>query len=261
MSENRIEKTFKNFNKKALVTFLTAGDPDFATTRDVILEMAKNGVDLVEIGVPFSDPIAEGPVIQEANVRAIEKGANIIKCFELVKELRTKTEIPLVFLLYYNCVLKYGVDEFFKSCKENGVDGVIIPDLPYEEKDEISESLERYNIIQIPLVAPTSKDRVEKLVTDARGFVYCVSSLGVTGVRTKFHNELEEFIKAVKKKTDIPAFVGFGIHSSEQVKVLKEYCDGVIIGSAIVKIINNAKDSADACEKIGVFIREIKTGL
>ncbi len=222
---------------KAFIGFLTAGDPSLEKTAEFILSMAEAGADLVEIGIPFSDPIAEGPVIQKANVRALSVGTNLPKIFEMVKTVRLKTKIPLVFLTYLNPVFTYGYDHFFKDCNESGIDGVIIPDIPYEEKAELLPFSEKYNIDIISLIAPTSEARIGKIASEAKGFVYCVSSMGVTGVRQEIKTDLSLIISAVRSATDVPMAVGFGISTPEQASEICRYSDGVIVGSAIVKLI------------------------
>lgn len=229
-------------NRKALITYITAGDPDLATTGQVILALEKAGADIIELGIPYSDPLADGPVIQRATERALQAGTKLSKVFELVKEVRTKTQIPLVFLVYYNPVLQYGLAEFVAKCEEVGVDGIVIPDLPLEERQELKGILTEANspVDLIPLVAPTSATRVAKIVAQASGFVYCISSMGVTGQRDTFPVDLASFVQQVKESTDIPVAIGFGISNIAGVKQLKDYADGLIIGSAIVKQIEEA---------------------
>jgi len=236
---NRIERTFneiKSSGKKAYIPFVTAGDPNIETTAKIIKGMAGNGASIIEIGIPFSDPMAEGPVIQAANLRA--DGTSLEMIWEMVEKLRAEGfETPLVYLMYYNQILSYGVETFFKNCNESGVDGIIVPDLPIEEKWEIVDEAEKYDVIPISLVAPTSKDRIEKIVKDAKGFVYCVSSLGVTGVRNNFDTNFEDFFAEISKHTSIPKALGFGISTPQQASELKKYCDGIIVGSALVNLI------------------------
>ena len=261
---NRIDEKFnelKKMGKKALITFVTAGDPDINTTRDIVKEMALKGADIIELGVPFSDPVAEGPVIQAANTRALSKGLKIGDIMAAVKDLRRDVKIPLLYLLYFNSILQYGIGRFFENCKASGIDGVIIPDLPFEERKEIEEFADANDIIVITLVSPVSGDRIQMISRNARGFLYCVSSLGVTGVRKDFNTDFDEFFSHIDRATDIPKVLGFGISSVEQVNALKNYCDGVIIGSAIVKIIENCENPADAIKSTGVFVRQMRKAL
>ena len=237
---NRIDEHMQRVKaegRKALVTFLTVGDPDIDVSKQAIRLMQDEGVDLIELGVPFSDPAADGVVIQQADARAIAGGTDIFKVFDMVKEIRDEIKIPMVYLLYYNVMVQYGIEEFFKKCAEVGVDGLIIPDLPYEERADVAEYVEKYGVYQIFLVSPTSKDRIEKIANEAKGFLYCVSSLGVTGEKSSFKTDFEEFFGSIRKHTNVPAFVGFGISNGEQVRELSSYCDGAIVGSAIVKAI------------------------
>lgn len=261
-AENRIDILFKNLkneNKKAFITFVTAGDPDIDTTLDIVLEMEKNGADLVELGIPFSDPIAEGPVIQEANIRALKNGINLDKIFDMVKRLRLKTEIPIVFLMYFNSILAYGKEKFFENCNLSGVDGVIVPDLPFEESWEIEEYTEKYGVYQILLAAPTStEERVEKICGKAKGFLYCVSSLGVTGMRNAFATNFDEMFEKLNKISDIPKCLGFGISKPEHVKNLKGYADGLIVGSAIVKSIADGETIDEKIKNAADKTRELK---
>jgi tryptophan synthase alpha chain len=242
---NRIHKAFE---KKAFIGFLTAGDPVIDKTIDYILELEKAGASLIEIGIPFSDPIAEGPTIQDANVRALKNHVHTDHVFDMVKKLRTKTDIPLCFMTYLNVVFHYGYERFFTNCKEVGIDGIIIPDLPYEEANEVKEVCTKYDVTLISMIAPTSKDRVEMIAKEAEGFIYLVSSMGVTGTRNNdnFSTNLEEIIGHIKKVTDTPVAIGFGINTPKQVEEFSKYADGVIVGSAIINIIKEYGDKADA---------------
>ncbi len=231
-------------NEKAFIAFLTAGDPSKEKTLEFILAMEEAGADLIEIGIPFSDPIAEGPVIQNANTRALSKGINTDDIFDLVTNVRKYSDVPLAFLTYINPVLYYGYEKFFKKCKEVGVNGIVIPDLPYEEKDEISDIAEKYDVDLISLIAPTSKNRIKMIAKDAKGFIYLVSSMGVTGVRSEIKTNLEDIIEEIKKVTDVPVAVGFGINTPEQSEDVAKIADGVIVGSAIVKIIEKYGDNS-----------------
>ncbi len=228
----------KAFEKgKAFIGFLTAGDPDLITTKECIYMMEKAGADLIEIGIPFSDPIAEGVVIQSANIRALKSGTCLNKIFETVKEVRKKTQIPIVFLTYLNPVFNYGYENFFKTCKDTGVDGIIIPDLPFEEKNEIKDFADKYSIDIISLIAPTSEDRIKMIASEAKGYIYIVSSMGVTGMRKKITTDVSSIVKMVKAVTSTPCAIGFGINTTEQAKHFAGISDGVIVGSAIVNII------------------------
>ena len=266
-SNNRIDDTFcrlKLENKKALITFVTAGDPELETTYNLVLAMEKSGANLIELGVPYSDPIAEGPVIQAANIRALKNDVRMDRLFETVSLLRKSTNIPLVFLLYVNTILQYGKDGFFAKCAEAGVDGVIIPDLPFEESDEISGVAKKYNVRFIRLVAPTSKDRIEMIAQKAEGFLYCVSSLGVTGIRKSFDTNntgFNEFHRAIEESKNAPSALGFGISTPEQVKQVKEYFDGVIVGSAIVKLVAEAENSFEAVQSVSGFVKELREAI
>lgn len=261
---NRIDQQLaplKESGKKALITFLTVGDPDIKTSIEAIKTMENEGVDLIELGVPFSDPAADGVTIQEADERALAKGTDIHVVFDMVSRVRAEgVKTPLVFLLYYNVVLQYGLDAFFKKCAETGIDGLIIPDLPYEECDEIAEYVEKYNIYQIHLVSPTSKDRVEKIAKNAKGFLYCVSSLGVTGEKSSFNTDFAEFFDTINKHCTVPAYVGFGISNGAQVKELSSYCDGAIVGSAIVKAIASGNTLDERMANLTSKLRDLKSG-
>ncbi|MGN0682678.1 MAG: tryptophan synthase subunit alpha [Oscillospiraceae bacterium] len=239
---NRIENAFKN--KKAFIGFLTAGDPNFDASYDNIMALVKAGADLIEIGIPFSDPIAEGPVIQEADVRALKAGMTTDKAFEMAQKVRSQTDIPLVFMTYLNPVFKYGYDRFFAKCKEIGVDGLICPDMPYEEKGEADEIAKKYGIAIISMIAPTSEQRIKEIAENAEGFLYIVSSLGVTGVRSEFKTDLASIMETVKKYAKVPAAIGFGISTPEQAKKMSEISDGVIVGSAIVRLVEKHGDKA-----------------
>jgi len=254
---NRIESAFKN--NKAFIPFITAGYPNINKTEDFIYKMVSAGADLIEIGIPFSDPIAEGPVIQEASQKALEQGTNLDKIFELVKKLRKTVSIPLVFMTYVNPVFKYGYDNFFKQCSLIGIDGIIIPDLPFEEKNEISDCVKKYDIKIISLIAPTSEDRIKQIAKEAEGFLYIVSSMGVTGIRNEIKTDLKSILDSVRNVTKVPAAIGFGIHSPEQAKQMAEIADGVIVGSAIIKIIKEYGNNAD--EHIYNYVKEMKSAI
>ena len=254
---NKISKVFKD--NKAFVAFLTAGDPSMDKTEEFILALERAGADLVEIGIPFSDPIAEGPVIQEANERALSAGATTDKLFAMVKRIRQKTEMPLVFLTYINPIFVYGIERFFKACQESGINGVIVPDLPYEEKGEILGIATSYEVDVITLIAPTSKDRIQMLAKEATGFIYLVSSLGVTGVRSEIKTDLKTIITDIRQVSETPIAVGFGISTPEQAKAISGTADGVIVGSAIVKII--AEYGENAGEILFDYVKSMKQSL
>ncbi len=239
---SKIKNAFEN--KKAFIAFITAGDPSLEKTEEFVLTAEKAGADLVEIGIPFSDPIADGPVIQEANVRALKNNITTDDIFNLVASIRKKTNIPLVFLTYLNPVYKYGYEKFLARCQELGLDGLIIPDLPFEEKAELAPLAKQYDVDIISLIAPTSEQRIKTIAEDSSGFLYIVASMGVTGVRTEIKTDLPSILKAVKAASDTPAAVGFGINTPEQAKTISQYADGVIVGSAIVKIIAEHADNA-----------------
>lgn len=261
---NRIDERFNKLNKenkKALITFLTIGDPNVEVSEKAIFTMQEEGADLIELGVPFSDPSADGPTIQRADERALEQGVDIFTVFSLMERIRDKVEIPLVFLLYYNVIVQYGVEKFFKRCMETGVDGLIIPDLPYEESGEIKEYTEKYGIYQISLVSPTSKERIKSIAENANGFLYCISSLGVTGEKSSFNTDFNEFVGTIKKYSDVPACVGFGISNGSQVKELSEYFDGMIVGSAVVKAIASGESVEERMDNLRAKMRDLKSGL
>jgi tryptophan synthase alpha chain len=253
---NRIEQAFK---QKALIAFITGGDPDIQTTKEIILGLAASGADLIEIGIPFSDPIAEGIVIQQASERALAGGCTTDKLLDMVKDLRTKTNIPLLFMTYANPIFTYGKDRFMSKCKESGIDGIIVPDLPFEEKDELENECNRHDICLISMIAPTSGERAEKIAAEAKGFLYCVSSLGVTGVRSEINTNIAELIQHVKKISQIPCAVGFGISTPEQARKMAAISDGIIVGSAIVKLI--AEFGKDSIEPVKQFIKELKNSI
>lgn len=261
---NRIDLKFnelKSKNEKAMISFVTAGDPDLETTKELVYAMEEAGSDIIELGVPYSDPIADGPTIQASSGRALAKGTTIAKIMDTVKEIRIKTEIPLVYLVYYSSVFKYGIEKFIRNCSEAGIDGVIIPDLPVEERKDILEISDKYGVDLIPLIAPTSKERIEKIVKHASGFIYCVSTNGVTGARSKIDTNIEEYLSVVEGFTQIPKAIGFGISSAKMAQELKKYCDGIIIGSAIVKKVEEGKNKEEILEGVAKFVAEVKAVL
>lgn len=229
---------------KAFIPFITAGDPNLDKTEEYILEMERAGADLIEIGIPFSDPIAEGVVIQEADLRALQSGTTTDGIFGMVEKLRLKTDMPLVFMGYLNPVFHYGYERFFKRCAECGISGIIIPDLPYEEKGECDGIAAKYGVDVISMIAPTSQDRIRAIASEAKGFLYVVSSMGVTGIRSEIKTDLASILSSVREASDVPAAVGFGINTPDQAAKVAEIADGVIVGSAIVKIAARYGDQA-----------------
>ena len=254
---SRIKDAFAK--DKAFIPFITAGDPNLDKTADFILALEKAGADLIEIGIPFSDPVAEGAVIQEADLRALNAGTTIEKIFEMITSVRQKTNLPLVFMTYLNPVFHYGYDAFFAKCQTCDIAGVIIHDIPYEEKQEVVEVADQYEIDVISFIAPTSKERIQMIAREAKGFIYVVSSLGVTGVRSEITTDLETIIAKIKEVTDVPTAVGFGINTPEQATAVAEFADGVIVGSAIVKLIAQFGESAD--EHIYKYAKEMKSAI
>lgn len=246
---------------KAFIPFITCGDPNLETTEKLVYAMEEAGADLIELGIPFSDPTAEGPVIQEANIRALSGKEKVTtdRIFELVRKLRKRVKVPMVFMTYANVVFSYGSEKFIAACKEIGIDGLILPDIPYEEKDEFNPICKKYDVDLISLIAPTSHDRINMIAGDASGFVYCVSSLGVTGTRTEITTDIGEMVSLVKKAKDIPCAVGFGISTPEQAKKMFSVADGVIVGSAIVKII--AKYGEDAVPYVVEYVKSMKDAM
>ncbi|MDR0515464.1 MAG: tryptophan synthase subunit alpha [Fibromonadaceae bacterium] len=253
----RIENAFKN--GKAFIAFLTGGDPSLEKSAEFILEAEKAGADLVEIGIPFSDPIAEGEVIQAANIRALSGGVTVHGIFELVSMVRQKSEIPLVFLTYLNPVYYYGYEKFFAKCKEMGVDGIIVPDLPFEEQMELKTEAQNYGIDLISLIAPTSSERAEMIAKESSGFLYIVSSMGVTGVRSEIKTDVASIVSAAKAVSKTPCAVGFGINTPEQAAKFAKVSDGVIVGSAIVKIIE--KHGENAGKYVYEYVKEMKRAI
>lgn len=251
---SKIHEAFEN--GKAFIAFVTGGDPDLDTTKKIIKEMEKAGADLIEIGIPFSDPIAEGPVIQEANERALANGCTTDKLFDALKDIKDEVLVPLVFLTYINPIYAYDVDKFLDRCNECGIHGLIIPDLPYEEKDEIADECKNHDVDIISLIAPTSHDRIKMIAKEATGFIYCVSSLGVTGVRSDINTDLGGMVKLVRETTDVPCAFGFGIATPEQAEYVAKYSDGAIVGSAIVKIV--AKYGKDCLPYINEYVKSMK---
>ena len=260
---NRIEEKLKNLqkeNKKAFITYMTAGLPDYENCKSIIRTQEAAGTDIIELGVPFSDPVADGPVIQSASYKAICQGVNVQGVFEMMNEIRAEgVNIPIVYMMYYNTVLHYGVEKFAKKCQECGVDGLIIPDLPFEEQDDLQNSLEgKDETILIQLVSPVSKDRVPKILEHARGFVYCVSSMGVTGQAATFHKEVISYLSYVKEVSKIPVMMGFGIRTAADVAPMKEIIDGAIVGSHFINLLKDSQfDAQKAAEYCSTFKKEL----
>lgn len=243
MNENRIEARLSQLqkeNKKALITYITAGLPSLEKTVELILAQEEAGVDIIEIGVPFSDPVADGPVIQDASFRSIQNGTNLKKIFVAIEEARKTANVPIIFMMYYNTISYYGLEEFVNKCKSVGVDGLIIPDLPFEEQRPLQEALNKVENapILIQLVAPVSKQRIPMLLENARGFVYCVSQMGVTGNGANFHKDIKEYLANVKSISKVPVMMGFGIKTAADVLPLKDVIDGAIVGSAFIKLLD-----------------------
>ncbi len=240
---------------KAFIPFITCGDPDLATTAACVRAMQDAGADLIELGIPFSDPTAEGPVIQEANERALAAGCTTDKIFDMVRDLRKDVTVPLVFMTYANVVFSYGSDEFLSRCAEIGIDGLILPDVPFEEKEDFAPICQKYGIDLISMIAPTSENRIAMIAREATGFIYVVSSLGVTGMRSSITTDIPSLVKIVRENTSTPCAVGFGISTPEQAAKMAGDSDGAIVGSAIVKII--ATHGTNAAGPVGDFVREM----
>lgn len=254
---SKIRKAFEN--GKAFIPFVTGGDPTLDVTEQLLYAMQDAGADLIEIGIPFSDPVAEGIVIQEANERALRAGCTTDKLFDMILRARQRVTVPMVFLTYVNPIYTYGKERFMKRCVECGMDGIIVPDLPYEEKEELSGVCEQYDVDLISLIAPTSHERIRMIAKEAKGFVYCVSSLGVTGVRSEIKTNIAEMTKMVKEETDVPCAVGFGISTPEQAAAMARVSDGAIVGSAIVKLV--AKHGENAVSAVAQYVREMKAAV
>lgn len=246
-------------NGKAFIPFITCGDPDLETTAAAVRAAAENGADLIELGIPFSDPTAEGPVIQMANMRALNGGVTTDQIFCFVREIRREITIPMVFMTYANVVFSYGAERFIAACREIGIDGLILPDLPFEEKEEFLPLCRKYGVDLISLIAPTSENRIAMIAKEAEGFLYIVSSLGVTGVRREIKTDLSSIIKVVREHSDIPCAIGFGISTPEQAKKMADLSDGVIVGSAIVRLLEQY--GKEAPKYIGQYVQSMKTAL
>ncbi len=254
---SKIRDAFKN--GKAFIPFITCGDPDLETTGKIVRAMEQAGADLIELGIPFSDPTAEGPVIQGANIRALAGGVTTDKIFAFVKELRKDVKIPLVFMTYANVVFSYGTERFVKTCAEIGIDGLILPDVPFEEKEDFAPVCKEHGIDFISLIAPTSDNRIAMIAKEAEGFVYLVSSLGVTGMRSEIRTDLNTITAKIRENTDTPCAIGFGISKPEQAAALADCADGIIVGSAIVKLI--AEHGKNAAEPVADFVRAMKQAI
>lgn len=254
---SKIKNAFAN--GKAFIAFITCGDPDLQTTAAVVREAVKNGADLIELGIPFSDPTAEGPVIQGANLRALNGGVTTDKIFDLVRELRKDVAVPMVFMTYANVIYSYDAEKFISTCQEMGIDGLILPDLPYEEKEEFLPICKKYDVDLISLIAPTSENRIAMIAKEADGFIYIVSSLGVTGTRSEIKTDLTAIVQVVRENSSIPCAIGFGISTPAQAKAMASISDGAIVGSAIIKIIE--KYGQEAPKYVGEYVKAMKDAL
>lgn len=254
---NKIAQAFAG--GKAFIPFFTCGDPDMETTAACVRAAAENGADLIELGIPFSDPTAEGPVIQGANLRALSGGATTDGALALARALRRDVRVPLVFMTYANVVFSYGAERFIRACAEAGVDGLILPDLPYEEKDEFAPLCKANGVALISMVAPTSENRIATIAREAEGFLYVVSSLGVTGARSEITTDLGAMVRVIRAHTDIPCAIGFGISTPEQARRMAQVADGAIVGSAIVKLV--AQHGKDAAQHVGRFVKAMKDAM
>ena len=239
---SKISEAFKD--TKAFIPFITGGDPSLEITEQLLYAMEEAGADIIEIGLPFSDPIAEGPVIQAANERALAAGCTTDKLFKTVKKARKKVQVPMVFLTYLNPIYTYGKERFMERCRECGIQGVIVPDMPFEEKGELKEACKEYGIEIISLIAPTSNERIMAIAKEAEGYIYCVSSLGVTGMREQISTDIKGMVDKVRQVTEVPCAVGFGISTPEQAQKMAAVSDGVIVGSRIVKIVEEYGEKA-----------------
>ena len=254
---SRIEEAFQKH--KAFIAFITVGDPDLETTERVVHAAVENGADLIELGIPFSDPTAEGPVIMEADEVALKAGTTTDKVFELTKKLRETITVPMVYMTYANVVFSYGCEKFAQKAADAGIDGLILPDVPYEEKEEFTEVFDRYGLDLISMIAPTSEDRIAMIAKEAKGFIYMVSSLGVTGTRSEITTDISAMTDLVKKNSEVPCAVGFGISTPEQAEKMAALSDGAIVGSAIVKIV--AKYGKDSVSYVGEYVKEMKDAI
>lgn len=251
---SNIKKAFEN--KKAFIAFITCGDPDLNTTAAAVLAAVENGADLIELGIPFSDPVAEGPVIQKANLRALKDDITVDKIFSFVEKIRNQVSVPLVFMTYANVVFSYGAKRFISTCKKIGIDGLILPDLPFEEKEEFLPFCRKYDVDLISLISPTSKNRISMIAKEAQGFIYIVSSLGVTGIRNEIKTDLLSIIETIRKNSNLPCAIGFGISTPDQAKKMADLSDGIIVGSAIVKLLEEY--GKEAPKYIGEYVKSMK---
>lgn len=254
---SNISKAFKN--GKAFIAFITCGDPDLETTAAVVQAAVCNGADIIELGIPFSDPTAEGPVIQGANLRALRGGVTTDKIFNFVKELRRDIKIPLVFMTYANVVFSYGAEAFIAACRDIGIDGLIIPDLPFEEKEEFLPLCRKHGVELVSLITPASENRIAMIAKEAEGFVYLVSSLGVTGTRAEITTDVAAIAAVIRENTAVPCAVGFGISTPQQAKEMAEVSDGVIVGSAIIKLLE--EHGKNAPKYVGEYVKTMKDAI
>lgn len=254
---NKIQEVFSK--GKAFIPFVTAGDPCLETTAELLVEMDKNGADLIEVGIPFSDPVAEGIVIQEADLRALASGTTTDKIFDMLEKVRPQLSSAVALMTYINAIYVYGVERFMQKCQEIGIDAVIVPDTSFEEKDVLQPMCTKYGIKNVSFIAPNSNDRVKMIASEAEGFLYCVSSLGVTGVRSEIKSGISDMIELAKTVTDIPCAVGFGISTPEQAKDMVKFADGVIVGSAIVKIC--AEYGKDCVPYVADYVKKMKDAI
>lgn len=256
---NRIDRKFlqlKKAKRKAFIVYLTVGYPNIGTTERLILELSKVGVDIFELGMPFSDPLADGPVIQESSFFALERKIDLDKVFSLVKRLRERIDIPMLIMGYFNPIFNYGLERFAKKAKLSGLDGIIVPDLPIEEAKELRIELNKYKVYLIDFIAPTTDlFRIKKITNKAKGFIYYVSLTGVTGVREKLPKDILERLKYLKRLVKIPICVGFGISKRQQFQSMSSYCDGVIVGSAIIKKIKENLGRKDLVKRVTTFVK------
>ena len=254
---SKIKSAFEN--GKAFIAFITCGDPDLETTAAAVRAAVENGADLIELGIPFSDPTAEGPVIQGANIRALSGGVTTDKIFAFVKELRQDVKVPMVFMTYANVIFSYGTERFISTCRDIEIDGLILPDLPFEEKDDFLPICHEYGVDLISLIAPTSENRIAMIAKEADGFLYIVSSLGVTGTRSEIKTDLKSIVDVARQNTDIPCAIGFGISTPEQAKKMADISDGAIVGSAIIKLLE--KHGKDAPKYVGEYVKSMKDAM
>lgn len=254
---SNIKQAFQN--GKAFIPFITCGDPDLDTTEKCIRAAVENGAGLIELGIPFSDPTAEGPVIQGANIRALKGGINTDKIFDFVRKIRKDITIPMVFMTYANVVYSYGAEKFISTCQQIGIDGLILPDIPFEEKEEFLPYCHQYGVDLISFIAPTSQNRIARIAREAEGFIYIVSSLGVTGTRSEITTDLDTIVKVVRENTNIPCAVGFGISTPEQARKMAGVADGVIVGSAIIKLLE--QHGKNAADYIGEYVRQMQSAI